>query len=253
MATPGLTPTTPDPFTAMGGGVWKNGGWTPKDNAVNASATAAPGGTAAPASDLINFTPTAAPVWKGSNVATPTYSAPAAFAAPTADQMTVDPGYQFRLNEGQRALQNSGAARGTLRSGAMMSDLLNYGQQAASQEYQNVYNRAKDIYSAATDRAKDLYGAQGDAYQRDFTERTSAFAPQMTQWQADNLAKQRNAEYNADREWQRTLYTGDSAFRDRELALSDAYRNRAYAGDDAFRYANMDEERKRFLINVGLD
>src|SRR5262249_49173751 len=52
-----------------------------------------------------------------------------------------DPGYQFRLNEGMKALQNSAAASGGLLSGPTLKALTNYSQGAASQEYANAFNR----------------------------------------------------------------------------------------------------------------
>jgi hypothetical protein len=60
---------------------------------------------------------------------------------PTMDQLQMDPGYQFRLNQGLNALQGSAAARGSLQSSGTMKDILDYSQGAASQEYQNAYNR----------------------------------------------------------------------------------------------------------------
>ena len=52
-----------------------------------------------------------------------------------------DPSYQFRQQEGQAAIEASAAARGGYFSGAMGSALQESGQQLASQEYQNEYNR----------------------------------------------------------------------------------------------------------------
>lgn len=52
-----------------------------------------------------------------------------------------DPGYAFRLNEGIKALDRSAAARGGLLSGAQLRGITDYGQNAASQEYQNAFNR----------------------------------------------------------------------------------------------------------------
>ena len=54
-----------------------------------------------------------------------------------------DPGYQFRLREGQKALERSASARGGLLSGGTGKALLGYGQGMASQEYQNAWNRAQ--------------------------------------------------------------------------------------------------------------
>lgn len=59
----------------------------------------------------------------------------------TMSDFQADPGYQFRMNEGLKALQNSASARGGLGSGATMKALTNYGQDSASQEYQKAYDR----------------------------------------------------------------------------------------------------------------
>jgi len=55
-----------------------------------------------------------------------------------------DPGYAFRLSEGQKALDRSAAARGGLISGAALKAAGRYGQDMASQEYSNAYNRFRD-------------------------------------------------------------------------------------------------------------
>ena len=52
-----------------------------------------------------------------------------------------DPGYAFRLAEGNKALERSAAARGMVLSGSMFKGLQRYGQDMASQEYQNAFNR----------------------------------------------------------------------------------------------------------------
>ena len=52
-----------------------------------------------------------------------------------------DPSYQFRLDQGTKALERSAAARGGLVSGNTGGALQNYGQNLASQEYTNAFNR----------------------------------------------------------------------------------------------------------------
>ena len=52
-----------------------------------------------------------------------------------------DPGYAFRMSEGMKALENSAAARGGLLSGTTLKGIQRFGQDLASQEYQNAYNR----------------------------------------------------------------------------------------------------------------
>lgn len=61
--------------------------------------------------------------------------------SPDMSAFTASPGYQFRLGEGQNALESSAAARGGLFSGATGQALTNYGQNAASQEFDNYIQR----------------------------------------------------------------------------------------------------------------
>lgn len=56
-----------------------------------------------------------------------------------------DPGYEFRMSEGSRALERGAAARGGLLSGGFARKALRYAQDYASNEYQNVYNRIASI------------------------------------------------------------------------------------------------------------
>jgi hypothetical protein len=56
-------------------------------------------------------------------------------------QFQQDPGYTFRMSEGMKGLERSAAARGGLLSGATMKGIQRYGQDMASQEYQNAFNR----------------------------------------------------------------------------------------------------------------
>lgn len=52
-----------------------------------------------------------------------------------------DPGYQFRLEEGEKAIARAAAARGMNNSGATYKDLLRFGQNTASDEYSKAFNR----------------------------------------------------------------------------------------------------------------
>jgi len=61
-----------------------------------------------------------------------------------------DPGYAFRLSEGNKALERSAAARGMVMSGQMFKGAQRFGQDLASQEYQNAFNRYQ------TNRANQL-------------------------------------------------------------------------------------------------
>lgn len=53
---------------------------------------------------------------------------------------TESPGYQFAFDEGMRAVDNSGAARGMSLSGAQLKALNRYGQGVGAQQYDNYLN-----------------------------------------------------------------------------------------------------------------
>lgn len=52
-----------------------------------------------------------------------------------------DPGYQFRLEQENKAINNSAAAKGNLLSGATLKALASYTSGLASQEFQNAFSR----------------------------------------------------------------------------------------------------------------
>ena len=56
-----------------------------------------------------------------------------------------DPGYGFRFSEGQKAIDRQAAARGGLISGNALKATQAFGQDMASQEYNNAFNRFQTI------------------------------------------------------------------------------------------------------------
>lgn len=75
-----------------------------------------------------------------------------------AEDFQADPGYQFRLSEGQKALERSQAAKGGLLSGAATKAAQSYGQGLASQEYQAAYDRYNNNQSNIYNRLAGLSG-----------------------------------------------------------------------------------------------
>lgn len=69
-----------------------------------------------------------------------------------------DPGYQFRLSEGMKALDRSAAARGGLLSGAQLKGIQRFGQGLASEEYQNAFNRYQTNQSNSFNRLAAMSG-----------------------------------------------------------------------------------------------
>lgn len=100
------------------------------------------------------------------------YALPGEFKAKTAlpgaftgkVNMMADPGYQFRLSEGLKALDRQAAARGGLISGSALKGAQRYGQDYASGEYQNAYNRALTEYQSRVQQSQMGYGREMDAY-----------------------------------------------------------------------------------------
>jgi len=71
-----------------------------------------------------------------------------------------DPGYLFRLSEGQKVLENSAAARGGLLSGQTGKALQQYGQNFASNEFGNIYDRYRGLIDAGYGRHVADYTAR---------------------------------------------------------------------------------------------
>ena len=73
-------------------------------------------------------------------------------------QFQQDPGYAFRMQEGMKALERSAAARGGLLSGGMLKGAQRYGQDLASQEYMNAFNRYQAERNARLNPLQSLAG-----------------------------------------------------------------------------------------------
>jgi len=82
------------------------------------------------------------------------------------EDMQMDPGYAFRLSEGQKALERSAAARGGLLSGSMLKGAQRFGQEMGSQEYMNAFNRAQAQLGNRLGALGSLYGAGQTATQQ---------------------------------------------------------------------------------------
>lgn len=162
-----------------------------------------------------------------------------AFQAPTPEQAQNDPGYQFSLNQGLKALQQGGAASGTARTGGAMKGLIDYAQDRGAQQYDNVYNRqaqtwgmnrsnAADAYATNYGVARDTWGMNTGLAERSYDRNRD------TEW--GNFDRNQAGAFNAwrantdlgQREWE-NQYRGASdqfnaRFRGRELQFEDLYR-----------------------------
>lgn len=73
-------------------------------------------------------------------------------------QFQQDPGYTFRMSEGMKGLERSAAARGGLLSGSTLKGIQRFGQDLASQEYTNAFNRYQTERNARLNPLQSLAG-----------------------------------------------------------------------------------------------
>ena len=100
-----------------------------------------------------------------------------------------DPGYAFRMSEGTKAVEGGAAARGGLLSGAAQKALQKYGQESASQEYGNAFNR---FTGQQTNKYNRLAGVVNTG--QGATNQVSNAAGQFGQQQANNIIGAGNAQ-----------------------------------------------------------
>jgi hypothetical protein len=73
------------------------------------------------------------------------------------------PGYDFRFDEGQRAVESSAAAKGMTVSGGTLKDLLRFGDGVASADYNDQFNRTMSVASGGQQAATSSANA-GQAF-----------------------------------------------------------------------------------------
>lgn len=78
------------------------------------------------------------------------------------DAMAMDPGYQFRLAEGEKALDRKIGSMGLRNSGAALKAGTRYNQDYASGEFGNIYNRLAGVSGTGQQTGTNLgqFGAQ---------------------------------------------------------------------------------------------
>lgn len=94
-----------------------------------------------------------------------------------------DPGYGFRRSEGQRGIEQSAAARGSLLSGSALKELERFNQDTASNEFDRAYGRWGDVRNSTLGA---LRGQQGFDY--------GVFGDQKT-GELNTLINQRNFDF----------------------------------------------------------
>lgn len=105
------------------------------------------------------------------------------------EDFEADPGYEFRRTEGMRGVEGGAAARGGLLSGATLKATQKYGQELASQEYGNAYNRFTADQTNQYNRLAGLVNTGQGA-----TNQLTNAAGQFGQSQANNIIGAGNAQ-----------------------------------------------------------
>ena len=119
------------------------------------------------------------------------------------DQFQQDPGYAFRLAEGNKALNQSAAARGGLISGNALKAAQRYGQEMGSQEYNNAFQRYMREREAQLNPLQSLAGLGQTSAQTlggqagQYGANISSLASQTGQAQANSLLSAGNARASA--------------------------------------------------------
>lgn len=193
-----------------------------------------------------------APMVSLARVGRPGTYAPTGFQAPSMAAAMANPGYQFSAQEAVDRTLNSAAAAGMTR-----------GPNARRAVAENILDLAERNYGTVYDREYQQWlaenGLAGDAFDRNLgadvtvtgANNNAALAelePQLQEWEARILAGDRNA----DRARLIGTYNTDDQFRREQAAIGNQRIARRDAVDEWWRGTNFDEDRLRYLTQMGL-
>jgi hypothetical protein len=172
----------------------------------------------------------------------------APFVLPSGEEvLTEDPGYQFRRDEGLRAMEASAARRGTLLGGATIKGLIDYGSNVASQEYEKAVNRRLQGYQTNLGREQQAYATNLGAGQWGYETNLGA-AERAYGTQAENAYNEYITNYNNRyglaqdrykapfRTWEEEQLAGRQASRDQWGRQWDAYEYGQPSGTTMYTY-----------------
>ena len=133
-----------------------------------------------------------------------------------------DPGYQYRLEQGNRGVENSAAAKGSQLSGATLKALARFNQNEASNEYSNVFDRfmkqklaqydqSVGDYGRAETQRLDKYGQRKDEYNLNEQQRQAKYGIATDQYnradaQRKDQYQQRVDKFGRDEDQRRDAY-----------------------------------------------
>jgi hypothetical protein len=146
-----------------------------------------------------------------------------------------DPSYQWRLQQGQQALERSASAAGGVTGGGFAKSLTRYAQGAASTEYQAAFDRflrnkagSSDILSGLASRGLSAAGTQGAA---DIAAGRYAGDTGMGA-----------AKYTGDIGFDASKYAGDRTYNAAQYGSDLGYKAATYGGDTGMQGANWQSQ-----------
>lgn len=147
-----------------------------------------------------------APSFQAPSYRTPPAFSYADFKAPTLEEAQNQPGYQFGLQQGEQALQQSRAAQGLLRTGGTLKDILDYGRNAATQNYSNVLGQNLGIYNTNRQGAVQAYNTNYQTQYQDpnnqsYQTARDALAQANLGYGTNAAAAQHTADASNNRDW----------------------------------------------------
>jgi uncharacterized protein YukE len=138
--------------------------------------------------------------------------------------LSTDPGYQFRLQQGQQALERSAAAHGSVMGGGVMKALTDYAQGDASSEYQNAFNR----FQSSQKQTYDMLKGVSDSGQTAAT--TQAGVDTGTAKYVGDVGIGA-AGYAGDKNVAGSVYAGNAGINATNLEASNTLKAAGYTGD----------------------
>ncbi|MCY4358385.1 MAG: hypothetical protein OXD01_12795 [Gammaproteobacteria bacterium] len=123
-----------------------------------------------------------------------------------------DPGYQFRLAEGEKAIRRAANAGSGARTGATFKALMGHGQGLASAEYDAAYQRAMQQYR--TNR-ENRFREQDDDFRLQNFDRQSQMRDQDNRFLTDTFNRQSEMR-DQDNQFRTDTFNRDSQMRDQD-------------------------------------
>lgn len=152
------------------------------------------------------------------------------------EQFQQDPGYAFRMREGLKALDRTAAARGGLLGGNQLRGATQFGQELASQEYGNAFNRYQAERAARLNPLQSLAG-MGQTNAATMAQQAGQFGQNM----AENALMRGNMRASGYAGIANAATSGISGYLNREQnkRMMDMYGPRQY-GEPTYEESSLD-------------